>query len=163
MDQISNRLRNFYDNVQTFWGGIICSICSPLSKNYFIFKEGLTLVRMRPLACRKKFVWFNFSVYLSRVFNETIFPIVQYIKCIKNKMESPDHSLYFIEGLDYVEKREVIRICYTSKQFEDSKCSHLCNIKFNEFFIPMKFIANYKQALKSNSIISSRFLRSTKQ
>jgi hypothetical protein len=64
-------------------------------------------------------------------------------------MESPEHSLYFIEGLDFEQKREEIRICYTSKQFEDSKCAHLCHVRFNEFVIPMKFIANYKQALYS--------------
>ena len=149
MDQINIRTKNFYDNVQNYWGGYLCAICSPISKNFFKFYNASTVIRLNPEACMKQLVWFRYASYMSKIFNDVFFPVIQFIKCSLDKMEDVEYALDYIDGREYLEKREETRACFFDKEFLDKDCQKLCQINIDQFKIPMRFILNYKQALKS--------------
>jgi hypothetical protein len=87
-------------------------------------------------------------------FNNTIFPIVEFFKCLKNKMEDPDYALGLIPDI-YSNKINNIRMCYEDRDVSDKKCKKLCSTSFINFTIKLNFINNYKQALKGKGIILS--------
>jgi hypothetical protein len=100
------------------------------------------------MACRGIYKWWGFSFKMVSIFNLTIFPIVEFFKCIQNKMEDPDYALYLVPDI-YSQKRNNVKICYEDREVLDPKCQKLCSQSFDNFSIKLNYILNYKQALKS--------------
>lgn len=149
MKHILSQVQSFYKNVGGFFSGILCSLCNPLAKNFFEFTNGDFYIRVSPRVCRGVYQWYRFSFQLIDVFNKWVFPLVEFTKCVTNKMEDPNFALYIILD-DFVTKRNDVKICYEDMSFYDNKCKKLCSVDLQNFTIKFSFIQNFKQALKSN-------------
>jgi hypothetical protein len=82
------------------------------------------------------------------VFNKAVFPMIEFIKCIMNKMEDPNYALYLIPDT-YKKQKANVDICYEDFSLTDPKCHRICEVDLQNFAIKMSFVQNYKQALKS--------------
>ena len=152
MTKLLSEVKLYYSNVISYFSGFICALCSAKSKLYFEFKNGNFIIRYSPNACRGIYRWWKFSFKMIATFNGVIFPLVEYFKCLNNKMEDPHYALYLIPDI-YSVKLNNIKLCYEDPDIYDSKCKKLCSSSFENFSIKLDFIKNYKQALKGILLI----------
>lgn len=85
-------------------------------------------------------------------FNNYIYPIVEFLKCINNKMEDPHYALYLIDDGLLDEKKTELDVCLGDFNVTDPYCFKKCRVNFYNVGIKMNFLRNFKQALMSKSI-----------
>ena len=151
MDKIKTEIDKYYKNVVGFFSGFICALCTPMARNFFEFKNGNFNIRISRSSCRGIYKWYKFSSQMSIIFNQTIFPLMEFFKCLKNKMEDPNYALFLVNE-NYVNKNFDTSICYEDSGVNDEKCKKMCTVSFGNFSIKHSFVRNYKQALKSSTI-----------
>lgn len=146
-------IRTFFQNVSTYFGGIICSLCSPLSKMFYKFEKGEFSIRWDPTMCVKKLYWIKFALKIGMIYNLILFPLGEFVKCIANQMENPEYGLGTLNYKNFTDKLLEVSICERDAYMNDHQCAQLCDLDFQKVRIPMKFIRQYKQILKSIIII----------
>lgn len=136
-------------------------MCSGLSRNYFQFVNGSFVVRMDPVTCHKIFYWYQFAINMIWYYNRFIFPLIEFMKCIGDKMEHPDYALYLADDPLLEEKRLELNVCMDDYSVTDEHCYKKCSTAYYNFDVKLNFLRGFKQALKSTSDQSSRACSST--
>ena len=162
MSKIKTEIEKYYNNVIGFFSGYICALCTPMARNFFEFKNGNFIIRLSRSTCRGIYKWYRFSSSMSTIFNTTIFPIMEFFKCIKNKMEDPNYALFLVNE-NFLKKHKDVSICYEDSGIHDESCQKMCSVSLGNFSIKHSFVRNYKQALKSNPIFYINFQLQQKQ
>jgi hypothetical protein len=85
-----------------------------------------------------------------KFFNNSVFPLIEFIKCTKNKMEDPDYALYLIDDPSIDKRSMEIAVCSDDFIVTDAFCYKKCSVNFHNIGLKFNFLRNYKQALKSN-------------
>lgn len=80
-------------------------------------------------------------------FNNYIYPLIEFMKCIKNKMEDPHYALYLIDDSNLNQKKIELDICSGDGTVTDEVCYKKCRVNFYNIGIKMNFLRNIKQAL----------------
>ena len=143
MDKINTEIKKYYKNVSQFFSGFICSMCSPLASNYFEFKDGNFVIRISPNTCRGIYRWYVFSFKMASIFNQIVYPLMEFLKCIKNKLEDPHYALFIIPDT-YILKNNEISICFEDPSISDKRCEKICSVELGNFSIKNSFVKNYK-------------------
>ena len=159
MQQLLNETKHFYDMISDLFSGFVCGFCTPKARNFFEFKPGQFTIRMNPSACTNIMYQYQYSLQMIDIFNSTIFPLVEFIKCTKDKMEDPEYALFIVDDFRVAQKKSDIEFCRDDPNWEDKKCADICEVVFGNFAIKMNFIRPYKMALKSklSYLVSSKW------
>jgi hypothetical protein len=140
-----------------YFSGLMCYLCSPLAKNYFQFINGSFVMRVDPTTCHKMFFWYRYSLNMIKFFNNTLYPLIEFIKCNRNKLEDPHYALFLIDDPSLESSSVEISVCSDDFIVSDPHCYKKCSTNFHNIGLKYNFIRNYKQALKSkkSSMINS--------
>ena len=84
------------------------------------------------------------------IFNNFLYHIIEFQKCVNNRMEDPDYALNYLDDQEIEDKRNELSFCKRDKDYTDERCKRYCYVDFENFNIRMHYIRSYKQALKSS-------------
>ena len=74
--------------------------------------------------------------------------MIEFLKCINNKMENPHYALYLIDDPLLDEKKTELDVCQGDFNVTDNYCFKKCVVNYYNVGIKMNFLRNFKQALK---------------
>lgn len=152
-------IKQYFANVKEYFSGTLCFLCSGLSQNYFYFANGSFVIRLDPLTCHRVFYWFQFSINMIWYFNRFIFPMMEFMKCIKDKMEDPNYAIFLADDPLLDEKKMEVSVCLDDYSVTDPSCYKKCAVNYNNFSIKMNFLRGFKQALKSSPRLNPQLFR----
>ena len=149
VDQLSLDLRSYINVNEYFYGGLICTVCSPKYNRYFWMNKDKPVFRVSMSMCSKLLEIAKIETRMARLYKYFFHPIARAINCINERETDPLFALMDVDQTYFANLKSKVNDC--SNDFSDSNpaCIEVCRRDFFTYNFPSTLIENYKGALKT--------------
>jgi hypothetical protein len=132
-----------------FYSNLICTICNPLSTDFFKFSPGNSTVVANTSNCSKHLDLAEFEIRAISIFENVIKLFVDLIKCHNDLNEDDDYKVDDLLTDKINEEKAEFYSCFESYDFSSQVCSNICNKRqLDDWNFPIPFFKSLGQSLK---------------